>query len=70
MYLNKMKLLELMNTKHGGSYRKFSREIGIEASQLHRVVNSDAKAGTVFLGRLHKYCINQGIVFEEFIYFE
>lgn len=70
MYLNKSKLVELMVSNYGGNYRKFSKVLGVEAAQLHRIVNSDSQAGTVFLGRLYKYCINNGLGFEEYIYFD
>jgi len=70
MHLNKNKLGQLMDSKYGGNYRKFSLVLGVEVSQLHRILNSDSRAGTVFLGRLHKYCINNGLIFEEFINFD
>lgn len=62
--------MKFMKDNYGGVYREFARDLGVEASQLHRILNGDNQAGVVFLGRLHKYCKQKGIDFQEFIFFE
>ncbi|QCR33166.1 transcriptional regulator [Lysinibacillus sp. SGAir0095] len=69
MYLNKSKLIELMNRQFEGKYRQFARALNVEVSQLHRIINSDSQAGIIFLGKLYKYCKSNKIPFEQFIFF-
>lgn len=70
MYLDKMKLMEYMNEHFDGNYRKFARALNVEVAQLHRILNSEAQAGTVFLGRLHLFCTKNNVDFNEFIFFD
>lgn len=70
MYLNKTKLVDTMNEFHSGNYRQFAKELNVEVAQLHRILNSDSQAGTVFLGRLHKYCASKKVPFNDFIFFD
>lgn len=70
MYLNKLKLMTIMSENHSGNYRQFAKELKVEVAHLHRILNTDAQAGTVFLGRLHKYCKENQMAFDDFIFFD
>lgn len=70
MYLNKSKLMECMETYYEGNYSKFSKALNVEVAQLHRIINKDSQAGTVFLGRLHLFCSKNNMDFNEFIFFD
>lgn len=70
MFLDKLKLMDYMKIHYEGNYRRFAKDLKVEVAQLHRIINSESQAGTVFLGRLHSYCKNRGIKFEDFIFFE
>lgn len=70
MYLNKDYLMKFMLDNYGGVYRAFARDLGVEVSQLHRILNGDDRAGVVFLGRLHKYCQHKNVDYQEFIFFD
>ncbi|GGA32038.1 XRE family transcriptional regulator [Psychrobacillus lasiicapitis] len=70
MYLNKGILEKYMKDNYDGSYRKFARDLQVEPAQLHRILNSEAQAGVVFLGRLHNFCKSKNIDYNQFIFFE
>lgn len=70
MYLDKRKLIDYMNSRFEGNYSKFAKELKVEVAQLHRIINTGSQAGTVFLGRLHTFCKNSDIQFEDFIFFD
>lgn len=65
--VNKDRLFQLMGDVAEGKYRKLARELGVGVAQLHRVLNGDSKAGPVFLGRLRKFCKENGLIFDEFL---
>lgn len=66
MYVNKDKLRELMGDD---SYRKFAKKLGVDARQLHRVLNDPGpRGGGKFLGRLSVYCAKVGCNFSEYIF--
>jgi hypothetical protein len=65
--INKDRLWQLLDDAADGNYRKLARLLGVQVSQLHKVLNKDSKAGPVFLGRLRQYCKDNGLNFDEFI---
>lgn len=68
MYLNKRKVKTLMEKEAGGNYREFARQLGVDVAQLHRVLNTESKAGPKLLGKLKLYCDNKGFKFDDFIF--
>ncbi len=77
MFLNKPKVKELMviktkNDKYpNGNYHEFARKLNVDVAQLHRILNrSINKAGPEFLGKFMKYCQDEGLDFNEYIFLE
>ncbi|RKO65756.1 hypothetical protein [Desulfofundulus salinus] len=70
MYLNKEKIKELMQVKAGGNYHEFARQLRIDVAQLHRVLNTQAKAGPKLLGCFMRYCQDNGLDFKQYIFLE
>lgn len=70
MFLNKEKVRELMNNKANGNYHEFSRQLGVDVAQLHRVLNTESKAGPKLLGKLMKYCQKRNLDFYSYIFLE
>ena len=54
--LNEKKMMELMKEYCGGNYNRFAREMGIDASQLHRFLNSGVGGGKMMVFGLMKFC--------------
>lgn len=67
MEINKDRLWQLLDDVADGKYRKLARMLDVQVSQLHKVLNRDSKAGPVFLGKLRKYCKENGLNFDEFV---
>jgi hypothetical protein len=65
MYLDKLKLKHIMETEAEGSYNKFARILGVDVSQLHKILNSESNAGPKFLGKLMVFCENRKLNFIE-----
>lgn len=57
-----------MDTR-GLSYGKFSKDIGVDVSQLHRIINNGSEAGPKFLGKFAMYCEKNKLNFSDFIFF-
>ena len=70
MFLNKEKVRELMQKKAKGNYHEFARQLNLDVAQVHRVLNTTAKAGPKFLGSLMKYCQENGLDFKQFIFLD
>ncbi len=70
VYIDKDKLKGLMEERANGGYRKFARMLGLDVAHLYRVLNSNSMAGPKFLGRLKKYCDENGLNFEEYIFLD
>jgi hypothetical protein len=70
MFINVAKLKELMEIKFQNNYHEFSRQTGIYASQIYRVINNGSKAGPKFLGRFKKYCLGTGLNFDDYIFWD
>jgi hypothetical protein len=67
MEINKDRLWKLLDDVAEGKYRKLARLMDVQVSQLHKVLNKDSKAGPVFLGKLRKFCKDNGLNFDEFV---
>jgi predicted transcriptional regulator len=67
MELNKQRLWQLLEDAAKGNFRELARLLGVDVSHLHKVLNTDSKAGPVMLGKLHTYCKANKLPFEEFI---
>lgn len=67
MELNKDRLWQLLDDVADGKYRQLARILDVQVSQLHKVLNTDSKAGPVFLGQLRKYCKENNLDFDEFV---
>lgn len=67
MEINKDRLWKLMDDVAEGQYRKLARLLDVQVSQLHKVLTKDSKAGPVFLGKLRKFCKDNGLNFDEFV---
>ncbi|GKU79341.1 hypothetical protein [Paenibacillus sp. L3-i20] len=67
MNINIDRLWKLMEEVADGKYRVLARMLGVQHSHLHKVLNAGSKAGPVMLGKLHTYCEENGLSFEEFI---
>jgi hypothetical protein len=70
LFLNKEKVRKLMDEKANGNYHEFSRQMGVDVSQLHRVLNTGSKAGPKFLGKLMRYCQDNNLNFKDYIFLE
>ncbi|MCL5289761.1 MAG: XRE family transcriptional regulator [Firmicutes bacterium] len=67
MLIRKDKLRELMKIYGNDSYNCFARALGVEAAQLHRILNNDNKGGAKFLGCLMRFCKTRGLNFEDYV---
>lgn len=67
MEINKDRLWKLLDDAAEGKYRKLARLLGVQVSQLHKVLNKDSKAGPVFLGKLRTFCKENSLNFDEFV---
>ncbi len=70
MFLEKEKVRELMVTKANGNYHEFSRQLGVDVAQLHRVLNTGSNAGPKLLGKLMIYCQENNLDFNDYIFFK
>jgi hypothetical protein len=69
LYLEKEKVRELMKNKADGNYNEFSRQLGVDVAHLHRVLNTESKAGPKLLGRLMVFCKENDLDFNNYIFF-
>lgn len=68
MEVNVEKLRILMNSKAGGNYCEFARQLGVNVAQLHRVMNSKAGVGKKFIERVMQYCKKNSLPYDEYIF--
>ncbi|WP_138751079.1 hypothetical protein [Paenibacillus sinopodophylli] len=67
MEINKDRIQQLLVEVADGKGRKLARILGVQPSHLHKVLNTESKAGPVMLGKLHTYCEENSLPFDEFI---
>lgn len=70
MYLKKDRVRQLMALKAKGNYNEFSRQLGVDVAQLHRVLNTESNAGPKLLGKLMVFCKTNNLEFNDYIFFE
>jgi hypothetical protein len=70
LFLIKEKVRELMAANANGNYNEFSRQLGVDVAQLHRVLNTDSNAGPKLLGKLMIYCQKNNLDFNSYIFFK
>lgn len=63
------KLLELIEEKFNNNQTLFAQTIGIERTHLNKVLRNNGKgAGALFCGALIKYCNENNLNYEEYIF--
>ena len=67
MQANRDKVIELMNKYCGGNYNRFSRELKVDPSHLHRFLKTGIGGGKKLVGAIIKFCKENGLNFEEYI---
>lgn len=68
MKLNKEMFIKLFDTNFNASYAEASRQLGVAAAQVFRIVNSNGEAGAKFLGKLITYCDTHKLNFRKYIF--
>ena len=70
MRLNHEEFRKLFRDRFNGNYHEASRQLGINISQVHRIITKDTEkgAGLLFVGRLIQWCKANGIDEEVFFY--
>ena len=67
MQANRNKVIELMNKYCSGNYNRFSRELKVDPSHLHRFLKTGIGGGKKLVGAIIKFCKENGLNFEEYI---
>lgn len=71
MYLDKVKLLDLMNRESEGNYNAFARVIGVNVAHLHRFLNNaESAAGPKLLGAVARYCEERKLDYRDYIFLD
>lgn len=70
MFLKKEKIKEMMRDKAEGNYHEFARQLNLDVAQVHRVLNTNANAGPKFLGQLMRFCQENGLNFQQYIFLD
>lgn len=65
---NVEKIKELIDKKFNGNQSKFAQAIGVERSQVSRILKNGKGAGAMFFGGLMKYCEQEGLQFKDYIF--
>lgn len=58
---------ELICKKFNGNKAEFARIIGVERSQISKIVNHGSGGGALFFGGLILYCEKEGLDFKDYI---
>lgn len=61
---------KLIDNKFNGNKAEFARVIGVERSQISKIINHGLGGGSLFFGGLLSYCEKEGLNFKEFIVLE
>ena len=61
---------ELISKKFNGNKAEFARCIGVERSQISKIVNHGLGGGSLFFGGLISYCEKEGLDFKHYILLE
>ena len=68
MRLNGAAFEEFFLEHFGGNYHKAAKQLGADVGQLHRIINKGQGAGLVFIGRLLRWCAQNGVDYTPFIF--
>ena len=67
MELDKQKIFDLMKEHSDGNYNRFARALGVDASHLHRFLNSGIGGGKKLIGAVMRFCRENDLDFENYI---
>lgn len=62
------KIQRLVNEKFDGNKSAFAKTIGIERSQVSRILKDGTGAGAMFFGALMQYCERENLRFKDYIF--
>ncbi len=68
MQLKIDKLKQLMDQKFSGNYHAFARELKIDVSTLHKILNVQINAGLKTINKIIEYLKSQDLEVEEYIF--
>ena len=69
MEVNIKALEKLLNEKFGGNQTAFAEAMELERSHVNKVFKNKGKgAGAVFCGAIIKYCNNNNLNYQEYIF--
>lgn len=69
MEVNMVALKELLNNTFGGNQTMFAENLGIERSHVNKVLKNNGKgAGADFCGAVIKYCNENGLNYQDYIF--
>lgn len=67
MTANRENIFKLMKDNFDGNYNRFARELQIDPAHLYRYLNTGVGGGKKIIGAVMKYCIKNGLKFEDYI---
>lgn len=71
MKINIVALQELLQERFNGNQTLFAEEIGIERSHVNKVFKNEGQgAGAMFCGAIIKFCNNNGLDYQKYIFLE
>lgn len=71
MRINIEALKKLLNEKFDGNQTAFAEATGIERTHVNKVFKSNGEgAGAIFCGAIIKYCNNNNLDYQEYIFLD
>lgn len=67
---NIIKIQNLVDKQFGGNKSAFAQTIGIERSQISRILKDGTGAGAMFFGALMDYCDKNDLQFKDYIFLQ
>lgn len=67
---NIIKIQNLVDKQFGGNKSAFGQTIGIERSQISRILKDGTGAGAMFFGALMDYCDKNDLQFKDYIFLQ
>jgi hypothetical protein len=61
---------KLIDNKFNGNKAEFARVIGVERSQISKIINHGSGGGSLFFGGLLAYCEKEGLDFKNYVVLE
>lgn len=65
---NIKEIINIVNQKFNGNKSLFAKEIGVERSQISRILKDGTGAGAQFFGGLMSWCEKEGVNFRNLIF--